>query len=275
MKSEPLVSVVSTVYNGARHIGKALPSILAQDYENFEYVIVDDGSTDNTVELIKQAIRQDGRVKLLRPGRLGRAGALNYAIENSTGGLIAIQDFDDISYPHRLSRQVEYLVSRPKLGLLGAYYVLDDQNRGERYIRKPPTEDCALRRAMAKNIPFAHTMVMFRKEVWQQVGGYPDVDDIVDLSLWVRFAATDWQFGTVPEVLGEHFVYSESYWHSNFRYQVRQRHLARVQMEAVRVQRLPIHMYAFPLARLAYAFLPNGMKRLVRRRIVGSNEAPI
>ncbi|PNY81865.1 glycosyltransferase family 2 protein [Deinococcus koreensis] len=266
------VSVVTTVYNGERFFDQSPPSILAQSLTDFEWIILDDGSSDATPRLLAELAARDPRVRVLSPGRLGRAQALNRAVGEARGEYIAIQDFDDVSYPERLLQQSRFLEAHPRVGVVGAHYVLIDENRAERYVRQPPTDHAGLRRAMARSIPFAHTMVMFRRAAWLQAGGYPVQDDIEDLALWIGMARGGWELANLPEVLGEHYVYAASYWHRNFSYMKRQRSLARVQVQAIRQLRLPASSYVYPLGRLVYGYLPTGAKRTVRRLLGRSSE---
>ena len=136
----PRVSVVATVYNGEPYFDRAVPGILAQTFEDFEFVLVDDGSTDGTLPLLRELAARDARVRVFAPGRLGAARAYNFGVEQARGEYVARQDFDDRSYPDRLRLQVALLDARPKVGIVGGAYLLVDERRGERYVRMPPTD---------------------------------------------------------------------------------------------------------------------------------------
>jgi hypothetical protein len=125
---------------------------------------------------------------------------------------------------------------------------------------------------MARSIPYANTLVAFRRQAWSEAGGYPEVSDLEDLLLWIKVAKVGWRFGTITEVLGEHFVHPTSFFHRTFKYVDRQRGLARVQAKAVQELRLPSWMYLFALGRYAYAYCPPGIKRALRRTLGGSSE---
>jgi glycosyltransferase involved in cell wall biosynthesis len=268
-------SVVTSVYNGEPYFDRALPSILNQTYRDFEYILINDGSEDRTLELLQEARSRDERIRILNPGRLGFARALNLGIRESRGRYIIRQDFDDISYATRIEQQVAFLEANPQVGLVGSYYVLEDQNRNEKYIRKPPTDHESIARAMAKYIPFAHTLVAIRKQALLEVGGIAEVPNITDLRTWIRIGAAGWKFANLPEVLGVHFVYKHSYWHQRFSYRYRQRDLAGVQVEAIRQLGLPKWMLVYPAGRFLYLYLPNLFKRAVRRLLAGSEEEDI
>jgi hypothetical protein len=138
----------------------------------------------------------------------------------------------------------------------------------------PPTEHQDIVFAMARYIPMANTIVTFRRRVWVDAGGYPEVADLEDLRLWLRAAKLGWRFANLSQPLGEHFVHDSSFFHRSFRYVDRQRGLARLQAQIVRELRLPAWMYLFPAGRYAYAYLPRGLKRAVRRQI-GAGERDI
>jgi glycosyltransferase EpsE len=268
----PRVSVISTVYNGAAYRDRAVPSILAQSLADFEWVIVDDGSDDETPRLLAELAARDPRVRVLSAGRLGRAAALNLAAENARSNYIANQDFDDLSAPERLAHQAAFLDSHPEVGWLGGYYIVIDENRDERYIRMPATSHAGILREMAKNIPFAHTTVMFRKQAWVDAGGYPAVTNLVDFRLVIALAGSGWHVANVPEVLGTHHVHPASFWHQHFRYRDRQLELAAAQREAIRKLGLPAWMQIWPLGRRAYSYLPHNLKRRLRRTLAASRE---
>ncbi len=157
------------------------------------------------------------------------------------------------------------LDAHPGIGVVGGYYLLVDERRGERYVRMPPTTHEAIIPALAKSIPIAHTIATFRRQAWAEAGGYPPVANLEDQLLWLSAAKLGWRFANVPEVVGEHYVHDTSFFHRSYKYIERQRDLARVQAKVVRELGLPKWMYLFPLGRHAYAYFPTGLKRVVRR----------
>jgi glycosyltransferase EpsE len=271
----PKVSVVTTVYNGEPYVDRAIPGILGQTFEDFEWILVDDGSQDRTPDILRELAARDSRVRVFSPGRLGIAVAANYGVAQARGEYIARQDFDDRSYPDRLRLQVALLDSDPKVGVVGGHYVVVDQNRGERYVRMPPTEHTAILASMAKGVPFANTLVAFRRQAWTEVGGYPEVPDLEDLLFFIKVASSGWRFASIPEPLGEHFVHPASFFHRSFKYAERQRALARVQAHAIRELGLPSWMHLFALGRYTYAYCPTVLKRVLRRTFARSQEQDI
>jgi glycosyltransferase involved in cell wall biosynthesis len=268
----PRLSVVTTVYNGEPYVDRAIPTILGQSFEDFEWILVDDGSEDRTNDILRELATRDPRVRVFSPGRLGITAAANFGLSQARGEYIARQDFDDRSYPDRLRLQVEFLDAHPEVGVVGSDYVVVDENRGERYVRITPPDHDAIVASMARYIPFANTLVAFRRQVWSEAGGYPEVTDLEDLLLWIKVAKLGWRFASIPEPLGEHFVHSTSFFHRSFKYAERQRGLARAQAHAVRELGLPRWMYLFALGRYAYAHFPPGIKRVLRRSLGQSQE---
>ena len=109
-------SVLMSVYNGQRYLGAAIDSILAQTFQEFEFIIVDDGSTDNTESLIRAY--SDSRIRLISKPNTGLADSLNVGLEAAKGTWIARIDADDISEPQRLERQLQRIRASPELVLL-------------------------------------------------------------------------------------------------------------------------------------------------------------
>lgn len=274
-QSNYFISVISTVFNGEAYLDRAIPSILSQLDVNFEYIIVDDGSVDQTLSALRIIEREDPRVRVFSPGRLGRARALNYAVQNSNGEYIANQDFDDISHPNRLRLQADFLSSHPNVGVVGGAYIRVDNERREKYVRSPACSHLALVQTMAKCVPFAHTISMFRRQAWEDVGGYPEANNLIDLRFWLNIIEARWEIASIPEVVGEHWVHANSYWHRNFKYLERQKDLARVQRQVIRKLHLPSWYIAYPTGRYMYAYLPHGFKSFIRRSMLRIQEENI
>ena len=119
----PQISVIMPVYNGERFLSEAVESILKQTYQDFEFIIVDDGSTDRSLEIIQYYQALDERIILIENGKnIGVASSLNKGISAAKGEFIARMDADDISLPERLEQQRAFMFTRPDLGVLGCNY---------------------------------------------------------------------------------------------------------------------------------------------------------
>jgi glycosyltransferase involved in cell wall biosynthesis len=169
------VSVIMATYNNERDIGLAVASVLLQDYEEFELVIVNDASTDATAEIIERFAAQDDRIVLVHNERnLGRALSRNRAIETARGDLIAILDADDVAMPFRLSHQVAFMQAHQDVGMLGGWALRIDEHNQPLDLLMGRTQGADLRRELMRRLrmPFCHSTVMFRREVLLSVGMY-------------------------------------------------------------------------------------------------------
>jgi len=259
-----------TTLNESQFIGDAIESIFNQTYESFEIVIVDGGSTDQTVEIIRSF--DDDRIRLIVQEGLGRSASLNTAVRRSQGKYIAQVDPDDLSQPRRLERQVESLEENPQVAVVGCAFRVEDRIRGEEYVRYPPTSDSDIRSEMAKYIPLLHSGVLARREAILSVGGYNEsLNDIEDLDLWIR-VAQEYKLANLDDILVNKVIRPESTWHSRYSRIHRTFHHARLNFRAVRELDLPVTYYVYPIGRCVYAFLPSSVKRWVRNAFSSIDE---
>ena len=181
----PKISVVMPTYNAGQYLREAIDSILGQTFEDFEFLIVDDNSTDNTLEIIGSY--KDSRIKLINGPRRGLSAALNYGIDLSGGEYIARMDADDIALPLRFEKQVEFMDKHPKYGVCGvrAQHFSGKYELGlygARHVERPGLIDqlvCSV---------VLHSAVMFRKETLLHYGLRYDEDYLTceDQELWSR-----------------------------------------------------------------------------------------
>lgn len=163
MTIEPLVSVITTVRNCEKFIGEAVGSILHQTYKNLEYIIVDDGSTDKTKEIINQFLG-DRRLRLISFDKnLGRVTSLNTALAESKGKYIAIHDADDVSMPERIKKQVAFLEKNPEYVLIGSNIIEIDIHGNEVGNPRKPTENADLQFSIMLKCTLVNPSTMFRK----------------------------------------------------------------------------------------------------------------
>ena len=171
MGDRPRVSVVMAVHNGGRHVRRAVDSILGQTFEDLEFVVVDDGSTDATGEIL--ASYRDIRMKLVRHERQGQTRSLNRGIAMSRAPYLARQDADDVSLPARLEKQVAFLDGHAEIGVLGTGVTLiDESGRRLRDYLYPTDHEKLSARLVRFESPLPHTTLMFRAEVVRALGGY-------------------------------------------------------------------------------------------------------
>lgn len=172
MENKPLVSVVMSVYNGAKTLELSTRSILQQSYDNIELIICDDGSNDNTAAMLKALAAEDSRVVLLHnKSNLGASASRNRCFKCASGTFIAIMDADDFSAKERIEEQVSFLQRHPEfemVGTKGQYFVNQpgDTNEFYRFIETPQNGDFLM------TLPFVHASLMFRAESIRGLKGY-------------------------------------------------------------------------------------------------------
>jgi hypothetical protein len=187
--NRPLVSVVMVVRNVDRFLAEAVESILGQTFTDFEFVILDFGSTDRSKAIASTYAAQDNRIRLHEVPNCGLAEARNAACFLAEGQYIAIQDADDISMPDRLLWQVEFMEKHPDFGLLGGAAEWVDARARSLWTLNFPTEDHEIRSALSTRCPFSQTAVLVRREAFVAVGGYRVVfAQAEDYDLWLRIS---------------------------------------------------------------------------------------
>lgn len=185
---QPLVSVVMPVYNAGRFLREAIDSILRQDFADFEFVIVDDGSEDGSREVVRSYT--DRRIRLIvNPANLGVVRSLNAGIEAARGTLVARMDADDVCAPDRLGRQVAFLREHEDVLVVGTFIEnIDGQGRSFGRTSFPVT-DSALRVRLRHGCPLAHPTVMMRRPAVVSAGLYREpMRHAEDYDLWLRMA---------------------------------------------------------------------------------------
>lgn len=200
----PLVSVVMSVYNGEQYLAEAIDSILSQTYTNFEFIIINDGSTDSSGTILKSYEAADTRIRLITQSNHGLVYSLNKGCKSAKGALIARMDADDVSLPSRLEQEVKAFSTNEKLCITGTYFsYIDEESKLLGTVITMPTKDVDLRRALYIVNPFAHGSTMFRKSAWEAAGGYSDkYGPTEDYELWRRLASNPLQqLSIIPDVL--------------------------------------------------------------------------
>lgn len=177
------------VYNGERYVQGAIDSILRQTLADFEFIIIDDGSTDNTPQILKQAAAQDARIRVFTNiQNVGLTVTLNIGLEIAQGEYIVRQDADDISLPQRLSVQTRYLDGHSEVVLVSANAdVIDEAGQIIGYIHRSAPSKVIQWRLQFYNHIAPHSLVMFRREAALCLGGYDETHRYSqDYDLWLR-----------------------------------------------------------------------------------------
>jgi glycosyltransferase involved in cell wall biosynthesis len=176
------ISVVTPVYNTEKYIVETIESILGQTFQDFEFILVDDCSTDKTVEIIESYAKKDKRIKLYRNEKnLGIAGNRNKGVSLAKGKYIVWMDADDISMKDRLELQYDFMESHPKVGICGGFLQFFDYT-GDKGIRKYAPDDASLRKTIFRYSPVAQPSAIIRKSCLDEAGKYdlawPPAEDL-------------------------------------------------------------------------------------------------
>jgi len=199
--TNPLVSVLLPVYNGSRYLREAVDSVLRQSYANFELIVINDGSTDATHEVMSSY--SDPRIRYIRQENCGLSATLNRAISLARGPYLARQDSDDFSYPERLERQVAFLEANPACGMVGTWAEIWKEGTKTSRAHRHPAGNAVLQFLLLFNNPFVHSSIMMRREAVEVVGHYlSDRSRQIpeDYELWSRIARR-YQVANLPEAL--------------------------------------------------------------------------
>jgi glycosyltransferase involved in cell wall biosynthesis len=259
----PEVSVNMSVYNGEVYLKAAIDSVLNQTFPDFELIIVDDGSTDRTAEILTGYT--DPRIRVITQTNHGISHARNQAFKASQGVFIAVMDADDESLPTRLERQVAFMHAHPEVGLLGSAAVFLDELAGRTWEYSPPLTDEALRAGFVKGNPFIHTSIMTRRSLLELVGGYNEAFPfLVDYELYTRLAShTRMANLPEPQVIRRYRMGSVS---TTLRTELlRLRLRLRLHYRIFRTGKYPLHYFGYVLRPILFALIELGPK-LKRRR---------
>jgi hypothetical protein len=197
----PRVSVLMAVHNGELYLREAVESILNQTFADFEFIIVDDGSIDNTWSILQDYAANEPRIALVQnETNIGLTKSLNRGIELGRGEYVARMDADDISLPRRLAAQVEFLDEHREIGVLGSFVQLIDADGSLGDIWHYPTTHNLLLWALCFRTPLAHPSVIYRRSVVKAVGGYNEALLVnQDRDLWQRLSSVT-RLANLPQV---------------------------------------------------------------------------
>jgi glycosyltransferase involved in cell wall biosynthesis len=202
----PVISVVMSVYNGQKYLCESIDSILNQTYKNFGFIIINDGSEDNSLDILLGYQTRDNRVLIVNQNNIGLTRSLNRGIKVAASEYIARQDADDISLPTRLEKQLNYMENYPQvavIGCLGDFFNADGvlrTSRDPRYSRK------GIKRHLASKNLFMHGSAMIRKSCLEKVGFYREFfRHSQDYDLWLRLSQ-HFDIAILPEHLYQYRV---------------------------------------------------------------------
>jgi glycosyltransferase involved in cell wall biosynthesis len=211
MTNAPTISVLMAVYNGQEYLRAAVDSILAQTFTDFEFIIIDDGSSDQSLSILKEYEAKDKRIRLVSRPNKGLTKSLNEGIALAKGQYIARMDSDDVAFPERFAVQVKFMQANPAVACAGGQYELIDD--ADRYLTtmNVPLDDKRLQElALDGYTSICHPCAMMRRSMAQQVGGYcEDFLTTQDLDLWLRLGEIG-KLANVPETILKYRLHPES-----------------------------------------------------------------
>lgn len=202
--SDPAISVAMSVYNGERFLSEAIESVLAQSWHDFEFLILDDGSSDSSLEIIRRHAVADSRIRVIARENRGLVASLNQLLTEARAPLVARMDADDICAPQRFERQIAFLAARPDHGVVGSLSFDIDENGDSFPLIAPehPLTHAQFLAHIASGGPLlAHPTVMYRRDVVLAAGGYHAAfRHCEDYDLWLRLAHAT-RIANLPERL--------------------------------------------------------------------------
>ena len=203
----PIVSVILPAFNAAAFLGRAISSMRAQTFDDWELIVVDDGSRDKTAQVAEVAAAGDMRIRCVRIDHGGIVAALNTGIAEAHGRFIARMDADDEMSPRRLAEQVALLEAQSELGVASCLVAFGGDRAAARGYAlhvdwiNTLVEPAEIAHNRFVESPVAHPSVMFRRELVERHGGYRDGAWPEDYELWLRWMDAGVLFAKVPEVL--------------------------------------------------------------------------
>jgi len=211
MSRDPLVSVVIPAYNAAKFIDKTIDSVRLQTFIDYEVIVVDDGSHDQTKEVVNNNLKRNGiRGCCIRQNNRGIAGARNTAIAEARGKFIALLDHDDIWYPAKLQRTMDEFRLHPQVGLVSHHLMMVKNGKKVGILKTGPAS-----KKMYENILFCSrgslltpTAAVFKRVKAVEIGGFrenPEFNTAEDLDFWLRLCKVT-EFRFINETLGEYTV---------------------------------------------------------------------
>ncbi len=221
---KPEVSVVLPFFNAEKTLADAINSLLGQTLSDFELLLIDNNSEDNSFLVAKEFSGADNRIRLLQEKKQGVAHAMNCGLQNARGRFIARMDADDVSHSQRLEKQVRFLQQNPETGLIGSEvkYIAHEKNTAgfERFVNWVNSfhspEEIELNRFV--EIPVVNPTLLFRREIYETLGGCRHGDFPEDYEMLLRYLEAGVKMVKLPELLLEWHDYSTRLTRTDERY---------------------------------------------------------
>lgn len=263
-----LISVIITVYNCEKYLEDAIDSVISQKEVEWELIIVNDGSTDNTKDILNK-YQKHSKITIFNVDRVGRGKALNLALSYSSGKYVAVLDADDLFHPNKLITQLNVLQEKEDLGVLAT----DDKIVGPLY-KMVSVKDILISLDNLKLIdvtnrlgnsnPVCHSSVLIRRKALKEVNGYDDNRQRqFDYDLWIRLVDKGWRIGKLNVPLTYKRVHKEQNFEKRNRINYLKSSIS-LQKKAIRTLKLPKRMYVLCYSRFVYGLLPSRLRMMLR-----------
>lgn len=265
------VSIIMGIYNCEDTLSEAIDSIINQSYQNWEFIICDDGSTDKTYEIAKSYEEKypDKIIILRNKENMRLAASLNRCLGVATGKYVARMDADDISLPERLEKEVDYLEKHPDCDCVGTGRIIFDEN-GREYVRI--SNEIPKKENMLLGVPFAHPTIMMRKRVYDILGGYTVSKDTMraeDADLWFRFFEKNFQGYVLQEPLYRYKETTQDYKKRSLKAAIG---TAKVFYNGYKKLEFPKYKYFYAFKPIIAALLPNYIMKMYHMKDKGSRK---
>ena len=250
-----MISVVMSVYNGEKYLEACIDSILNQTYKDFEFIIVNDCSTDGSWAILKDYEKRYESIKLINnTENLGLTKNLNVALASAKGEYIARMDADDKSEPNRFERQIAFLKENQTIDILGTFSNDIDETGKTIRCRTVPIFHSEIIKMLPKVSPISHPTVMFKRKSLEKIGFYnPKYRTSQDLEMWYRAAAAGLKFHNIPEFLFQYRVDSDFLTRKTFKFRCND---FKLRLEGYKHIRLPWYKYVYALIPIVLGVLP-------------------
>lgn len=264
MKSNKLISVLMGIYNVESTLEEAVESIINQTYSNWELILCDDGSTDNTLDVAKKLAESDNRIKvILNEKNLGLNYTLNHCLSVASGEIIARMDGDDTCALDRFEKQIEFLISQDEYDIVSSSMNLfDEDGTWETTTVKPtPTKS-----DVVTGSPICHAPVMMWKKCIDNVNGYT-VDKrmlrVEDVNLWIKLYTAGYKCFNIDEPLYNMRNDKNAFSRRKYKYRINSTY---VRLKGCKMLHLGFKCYIKSFKPMLIGLIPNSIRRTIRKK---------
>lgn len=258
------ISVLMGMYNVSKTLQIAIESIQAQTYSNWELIVCDDGSSDDTYQVASKMAMKDSRIILIRNNQnMGLNVTLNHCLQFATGDYIARMDADDVCVPERFDEQVAFLQSHNNFEIVSSWMTLFDEN-GDWGVHKtmeyPQAEDVVI------SSPICHAPVMMKKECMDKVGGYTIDKRILrveDVNLWIKLYAKGYRCYNIQKPLYKMRNDQNALNRRKYKYRINSTY---VRLKGCKELKLGLKYYALSFIPMLIGLVPASLRQKLKRK---------